>query len=61
MDIPEPLRSPIQLGVLLALLVVAITWKAVGLGQSWVAGFLTGLGLLAGYVAAWLVDRSVHR
>jgi hypothetical protein len=61
MDILEPLRAPIQLGVLLALIVGAITWKAVGLGQSWVAGLLTGLGLLACYLVVWLVDRSAHR
>ena len=61
MDIPEPLRQPIEVGMLLAVIVGALTWKAVGLGYSWVSGFLTGLGLLAFYLALWLVDRSVNR
>jgi hypothetical protein len=61
MDVPQPLRSPIEVGVLLALLIGAITWKAVGLGQSWVAGLLTGLGLLAFYLVAWLIQRSVEQ
>lgn len=61
MDIPEPLRQPIQVGMLLALIVGGLTWKAVGLGYSWVSGFLTGLGLLAFYLVVWLVDRSVNR
>lgn len=61
MDIPEPLRQPIEVGMLLAMIVGALTWKAVGLGYAWLSGFLTGLGLPAFYLVGWLVDRSVNR
>lgn len=61
MDIPAPLRAPVRLGLSAALLVGAITWKAVGLGESWMAGFLVGLGLLAFYLVVWLVERWIQR
>jgi hypothetical protein len=51
------LKSTLIMGFLMALLGVAIVWKAINLGYSVLSGVLTALGLYAIYGITWAVMR----